>query len=84
MCQLSQPERGHAIFKSIKLHFLLLSQILRQHRVRVVNDYADTVGVVNNHMDTRFFVNFREYLRKKEKFLKPLFSCSCGAQVEFF
>ena len=46
----------------------------RQHRVRVIKNYADTC----------IFANFPEYLRENQKFYKKFFACSYGTQVESF
>ena len=53
------------------------SQQPRQHRVGVDNAYSDTVSAKSTTTRTHVF-------RKDEQFLKTVFACSFGAQVEFF
>ena len=40
--------------------------------------------MVKDYADTRFFANFRAYLRENETFRETVFACLHGAQVEFF
>ena len=46
----------------------------------IVNDYMDTVGIVNYNTNNHFL----QILLCNQNFCKTVFACSNGAQVKFF
>ena len=64
-------------FQSKLISVCQRSRWLRWHDVRIVVDYADLCPPSR-------WLRRHEYLRKNEQFRETVYTCSYGAQVEFF
>jgi len=76
-----KAKRDDQSFVPVSAYYTLCphNTVLRGHRVRVIQYYADTVSAEYCNTRTR---HFREYLCEIKIFRKTVLACSLGAQLE--